>query len=507
MVTKANNRMIDGTTVNVMDFGAVGDGVTDDIVAINNAVDAAEANGGGAVFFPSGTYMVSTHVNMRSYVTLEGEGASSVIMAHPSSTDNVIGDYGPGYDFDILQPGIKNLRVDGNKLNVQFNTRNGGQTDDAYQNAIRLHKCKNFLIENVEVSNSVMNGISVYFLSNDGVIDNCFIHDMGKAGTPVGFASYMGIFVEYAASNVTIKDCIIDTGREQGILVQTATDGGISNINIENCDIRNIYAQGIGIKDQGAGAIGPLFNITIRGGRLFNCSNGSGITEPALRIEKLDGSTATSNVLVDGLYIQDCNHIGVLVNTGTDACILNNVRVYGSGDRGIVIADTDTEVNGCISLANTGANLDTTSAVRARIIGGQFVENGPNDGEQGAFVPTLAFGGADTDIVVAEREGWYRVNGNVVEFGVKLVLSNKGTASGAATIGGLPYPISSNNTFATPSITVANITYGDSVAGLMIDGNTDINLYSQTSGNPLGNLSDGSFANNSEIYLTGQYRV
>ncbi len=29
MLTKGNNRMIDGAAVNVRDFGAVGDGVTD----------------------------------------------------------------------------------------------------------------------------------------------------------------------------------------------------------------------------------------------------------------------------------------------------------------------------------------------------------------------------------------------------------------------------------------------------------------------------------------------
>lgn len=58
-LTKVHNRLIEGAAVNVRDFGAVGDGVTDDTAAIQAAMNAVSAAGGGVVNMPSGQYVVS----------------------------------------------------------------------------------------------------------------------------------------------------------------------------------------------------------------------------------------------------------------------------------------------------------------------------------------------------------------------------------------------------------------------------------------------------------------
>ena len=59
-------------TVSVMDFGAVGDGATDDTTAIQNAIAALSA--GGSVYFPRGTYLVSSQIVVPVKVLLYGEG-------------------------------------------------------------------------------------------------------------------------------------------------------------------------------------------------------------------------------------------------------------------------------------------------------------------------------------------------------------------------------------------------------------------------------------------------
>lgn len=78
-----------GDVFNVRDFGATGNGSTDDSSFIAAAIDAALASAnGGAVYFPSGTYKLSsliTRSTIAKTLTLFGDGDCSEIRMHSSS--------------------------------------------------------------------------------------------------------------------------------------------------------------------------------------------------------------------------------------------------------------------------------------------------------------------------------------------------------------------------------------------------------------------------------------
>ncbi|MFD8072147.1 glycosyl hydrolase family 28-related protein [Streptomyces sp. NPDC059718] len=70
---------------NVKLQGAVGNGTADDSSAIQAAINAASALGGGTVYVPSGTYKISTPLIMATKVQLVGDGKGASVLSAPAN--------------------------------------------------------------------------------------------------------------------------------------------------------------------------------------------------------------------------------------------------------------------------------------------------------------------------------------------------------------------------------------------------------------------------------------
>jgi hypothetical protein len=87
VVRTAQSKMRD--VVSVKDFGAVGDGVADDTVAIQAAVDYLSVDG-GTVEVPAGTYLCNTPIVLKNGVDLTGAGRNATTIKKDSATTKAV---------------------------------------------------------------------------------------------------------------------------------------------------------------------------------------------------------------------------------------------------------------------------------------------------------------------------------------------------------------------------------------------------------------------------------
>lgn len=95
----------DNELLNVRDFGAAGDGTTDDAAAINRAVTMASGRG-GIVWFPGGTYITSQTIDIPAGVSLGGVGSKSVTISYTGGGVAVEATLGGSYTGDQWISGV-----------------------------------------------------------------------------------------------------------------------------------------------------------------------------------------------------------------------------------------------------------------------------------------------------------------------------------------------------------------------------------------------------------------
>ena len=179
--------------LSVKDFGAVGDGVTDDTAAIKAAINAAQ---GGEVFFPLGNYVISSPLDVGTNgYELRLIGASS---AYCPSTFTNLTTY--GYTNNFTTAAITNYSTLGNRYSaIQCNGCSlVGQADTSVVNPCTTAK---------QISNLCIYGtnnalVGIYFGGNDCIISNCNI----------GFFKNFGLLIRGGTTTTYQKVGFSDNG-------------------------------------------------------------------------------------------------------------------------------------------------------------------------------------------------------------------------------------------------------------------------------------------------------
>jgi Pectate lyase superfamily protein len=163
--------IVSGSVANVLDYGAVGDGVTDDTVAITNLIAAILARPQIQwlpIYFPSGKYIVSnslrpvTSGNGGYGLDILGQGQESTIIEAniDKPVINLAGAGGP--NFDYRQPGsIKNITIVNRSAGNSASVINASYTGRLVLDSVTI-RCNHVGIKGGEVISASFDKVSIY---------------------------------------------------------------------------------------------------------------------------------------------------------------------------------------------------------------------------------------------------------------------------------------------------------------------------------------------------------
>lgn len=158
----------------VRHYGAVGNGTTDDTTAIQSCLTACVAAGGGIVYFPRGTYLVTGIVALNvENVTFRGAGVGVTILQLATAADDHV--------LNILgQPRfivVEDMTIDGDRA-----------TQTVQCHGLRIENARHVWVNRVEVRDTYHYGIG-FAVDGDGTsylddihVTNVYVHDTGGDG-------------------------------------------------------------------------------------------------------------------------------------------------------------------------------------------------------------------------------------------------------------------------------------------------------------------------------------
>ncbi|MGG5741056.1 glycosyl hydrolase family 28-related protein [Bacillus cereus group sp. IBL03679] len=188
--------------LSVKDFGAKGDGKTNDSPAIQEAVRNLEKKGGGTLYFPKGNYLITASINVNKSIQIKGEGKYNSILKLN----------GPIKAIDLSSK-IAKLGVAIESLGIVGTGEKGQIGIDAYYfvNGSRIQDVR---IENVDTGIRLVK--TWYASLNDIYISRCKnygLHIISPSGMEqVNGMRFSSIFIQGAKNAVFLDGQVVSMG-------------------------------------------------------------------------------------------------------------------------------------------------------------------------------------------------------------------------------------------------------------------------------------------------------
>jgi len=287
----------------VLDFGAVGDGVTDDTDAINRALYQLYCRESNpqirrSLFFPAGRYLVTESIVIPPYAMLYGEGInSSVIVLDTSSPTSTLSEYVARFGDSLQQTGV-NIGTNGATPPIDITISNMGfesldlvdifLVEDAEQCTFMDVSFRGPLVK-ADLADAIDNIACVHFSSTTSLVCNNITFRRCTFG-----GTTWGIQTPNQVSGCLVIESTFNT-HYQGIQLgdPAPVNGGPTGFRILGNIFDNIYAEGIYIAaNTRMNASG--YNMFYDVGNHFN-----GTTAPATAVISFVG---TSNASIGDIF-------------------------------------------------------------------------------------------------------------------------------------------------------------------------------------------------------------
>jgi hypothetical protein len=287
--------------VSVLAYGAKGDGVTDDSVALQKAFDAMQP--GTDLVIPAGRTFAHADVLHLTKAGTRLTGGGTLLATNENRSS--------------VWVQADNITVDGITVKMGTTTKRGdawettgmrvwgtGDTirnvliDGAASAGLYIGQSANFTIDHVTVQNTRADGIHMTLGSHDGTIISPKVINSGDDGVAV--VSYGGDGA--VVHNITVTDPVVQgTAWGRGLSVVGGDHITYRNVNVSRSDAAGIY-----LAEEGAPwNTYPATNVLIDGGVVDNCNTDTTIDHGGILVLSGQTASAPSNITVQNVTVSN----------------------------------------------------------------------------------------------------------------------------------------------------------------------------------------------------------